>query len=164
MASNVFFDKDEGYDKLFTTIEGVPGETQVVVGFLHSSGVYKKNNITVAQVAMIHEFGSKDGTIPERSFMRSSIDANQHQLKDLLTKLTLNITKSKITPKQALGIVGQFVRDKMVAKIDSGVPPPNAQSTVHQKHSSKTLIDTGQLKGSIHWEIQENKKGAKGKK
>jgi len=32
----------------------------------------------------------------------------------------------------------------VVKKIQSGVPPPNAPSTIKQKRSSKTLIDTGE--------------------
>ncbi len=33
----------------------------------------------------------------------------------------------------------------VVKKIQSGVPPPNAPSTIKQKRSSKTLIDTGEM-------------------
>lgn len=156
--NNVVFDKDYGYDKLFTSFRLAPDDTKVVVGFLRSGAIYDKTGVSVAKIAAIHEFGSKDGRIPERSFMRSSIDGNQKQLEDLIKKLTAKIVDKRMSTVVALGLIGQFLRDKMVSKINAGVPPPNAPYTIEKKGSSKPLIDTGQLKGSIDWEIFKGKK------
>jgi len=162
--TKAFFDNDYGWDRLYASLDGIPGESKVVVGVLRSSAVYKpkkgrnKQPVSVAQIAAIHEFGSKDGKIPERSFMRSAMSSNQKAIENLMKKLIVKMTDG-LPSKIALGVVGQFLRDKIVAKINSGIPPVNAQSTIERKGSSKTLIDTGQLKSSIDWEIKEGKKG-----
>lgn len=153
------FDKDKGYKELMTRFELNDGKLSVNIGFLRSSAFYAgKDNITVAQVAAINEFGSNDGHVPERSFMRSSIDANKKQIERLLNKLSGKCVDGTMTPKKALGLVGEFVKSKMVSKINAGVPPDNAESTIARKGSSKPLIDTGQLKNSIDWEVSTKQK------
>ena len=41
------------------------------------------------------------------------------------------------------------IENAIVKKILSNVPPPNAPSTIRQKGSSKTLIDTGEMMGHV---------------
>lgn len=170
MAKNSFTDKDMGWDKLVTSFETHGGESAVFVGFLRSSGVYKpkakdgkaaKGTITMAQLGAIHEFGSSDGRIPERSFMRSSVDASKKKLETMLSKLSAQVLDGKMGKKQALGLVGTFVQNLFRAKITAGVPPPNKPSTVKRKGSSKPLVDTGQLLGAIDFEVKEAKTGGK---
>jgi len=43
----------------------------------------------------------------------------------------------------------QKLENAIIAKVSSNVPPPNAQSTIDQKGSSKTLNDTGEMLGHI---------------
>lgn len=44
---------------------------------------------------------------------------------------------------------GVDLRNKMVDKINSNLPPPNAPSTVKHKKSSHTLVDTGNMMNSV---------------
>lgn len=46
---------------------------------------------------------------------------------------------------QALG----ELENKVVEKIDSNIPPPNAPSTIKKKKSSHTLIDTGEARKHV---------------
>lgn len=41
------------------------------------------------------------------------------------------------------------IENAIVKKILSNVPPPNAPSTIRQKGSSKTLVDTGEMVGHV---------------
>lgn len=41
------------------------------------------------------------------------------------------------------------IENAVVKKILSNVPPPNATSTIRQKGSSKTLVDTGEMVGHV---------------
>lgn len=41
------------------------------------------------------------------------------------------------------------IENAIVKKILSGVPPPNAPTTIRQKGSSKTLVDTGEMVGHV---------------
>jgi hypothetical protein len=147
-----------GFDQLMTTFELAPKEEAVFVGFLRSSGVHKNGEgMTVAQIGAIHEFGSQDGRIPERSFMRSSVDASGSELERIIEKLVGKITDGKMQTTQALGVVGEFVKGKMISRINSGIPPANAPATIARKGSSQPLIDTGQMKNSIEWQVGKGK-------
>lgn len=48
------------------------------------------------------------------------------------------------------------LRNEIVKKINSNVPPPNAPSTIKQKGSSKTLIDTGNMVNSVDMRFTES--------
>lgn len=41
------------------------------------------------------------------------------------------------------------IENAIVKKILSGVPPPNAPTTIRQKGSSKTLVDTSEMVGHV---------------
>jgi len=45
------------------------------------------------------------------------------------------------------------IEKAVVDEINSGVPPPNAPSTVKRKKSSKTLIDKGKMRGHVDHRI-----------
>lgn len=48
---------------------------------------------------------------------------------------------------------GVNLRNEIVKKIHSNIPPPNAPSTVKAKGSSKTLIDTGEMWRSVDMQV-----------
>jgi hypothetical protein len=54
------------------------------------------------------------------------------------------------------------IENAIVKKIASNVPPPNAESTIKQKKSSKTLIDSGEMIGHVTHRIQEGDNGVTG--
>ena len=48
------------------------------------------------------------------------------------------------------------IENAVVKKMLSGVPPPNAESTIRKKGSSKTLVDTGEMVGHVtHLQTEE---------
>lgn len=160
MAKSSFYEKDMGYNKFMHQMEVNAGKDSVFSGFTRSSGAHKgkgkqKSPITMAQLGAVHEFGSADGRIPERSYMRSAVAAGADKLRKLAKKLSVQVTEGKMDKKKALGVLGQAMVDMMRSKIRESVPPPNAKSTIEAKGSSKTLIDTGQLMGALDWEIQK---------
>ena len=137
------------------------------MGFLASSGVYKPKEagkpqppITIAQIATIHEFGSSDGKIPQRSFMGSSIDENQRSISSFIGKLASAVVAGQVSEVIALGKVGQMIKDLFRKKIISKIPPPLKASTLKKKGAGKStpLVDTGQLVGSIAFEVRKGTK------
>jgi hypothetical protein len=162
--SGRFTEKDRGWANLCTQFEVNAGEAAVFIGYLRSSGFYKnKANrkkgekakpITMAQLAAIQVYGTTDGRIPPRDFMNGAIERHGKEIEKMVKKLSAMIVLGKMDSKRALGIIGQFVKDKMVATIDEGGFKPNAPSTVARKGSSKPLVDTGQLRGAIDWVVK----------
>ena len=96
------------------------------------------------EIATFHEFGLG---VPERSFLRTTMDERRGDIARLMTK-ALNRVGS-ISAKDALSILGQFVENAVKAKITSLNEPPNAPSTIAKKGSSNPLVDTGQMKNSV---------------
>lgn len=166
-----FSDKDMGWKKFMANAKVNSGETAGFVGYLRTAGNHKYKNkamrkgsakaaapITMAQLAAVHEFGSKDGNIPERSFMRSALNEHSKEFKRLTKKVSLAVLAGKMDKKKGIGILCQKVIDWFAKKIDSNIPPPNSKATVTAKGSSHTLVDTGQLRNSLDWEIRGSKK------
>lgn len=157
-----FWEKDHGFKDFMAQMTAPSGDQAVFIGYLRDAKPYKPKGksdkgapITMAQIAAVNEFGSRDGNIPERSFMRSAIAKYSRDIEKLAKKLSVKVFEGVMPKGQALGILGQFVTDKMRAQIDSNVPPANAPSTVTRKGSSKTLVDTGQLIGALDWELRK---------
>lgn len=163
-AKNFSYDKDTGYAELATRFKG--HGASVFVGFLQSSGLHrqkpgdKAEPLTVAQIGAIHEFGSRDGRIPQRSFLGATIDEKDAALRGLVAKLLAKMVDGKIHEVVALGIIGQTVKDWVRAKITKGIKPKLAASTLRSKGADKStpLIEQGQLIGSITFEVRKGGK------
>ena len=114
----------------------------------HSKG------FSMVELAMVHEFGSKDGRIPGRSFIRTTFDEKESVHRDLLHRLQQKVLAGKIGAKQALTTVGEVVAKNMAETINDGIEPGLKESTKKRKGSSKPLIDTGRLKASVTHELR----------
>lgn len=125
-----------------------PGTVDVgIIG----EGKHESGDSTVAGVGYIHEFGMD--IIPERSFMRATTKKEKKNIVALQKKLMKQIRAGDIKVEKALGIIGIFIADKISQAIVKISEPPNAPSTIKKKGSSNPLIDTGQLKNSITYEV-----------
>lgn len=126
----------------------------VAVGILQDKPV--NDRFSMLDLATVHEFGSKDGRIPQRSFMRSTCDAKRNEHLALINALQGKVIEGAITIKQALGQLGSVVEKDMVTTIVRGIEPSLKPATIkrRKKRSSKPLIDTGRLKGSITHEVR----------
>jgi phage gpG-like protein len=111
-------------------------------------------HFSMVDLAMVHEYGSRDGRIPARSFIRSTCDAKRKEHLKLIRQFQWKILQKRITAKQALTQLGEVVSKDMVQTINEGVEPELKEATIKHKKSSKPLIDTGRLKGSITHEIR----------
>lgn len=112
----------------------------------------KKN---LAYIASIHEYGDERGIIPERSFIRSAWDENQHEINNFTNNLGGKITDGTVEPKQALDLIGLKVTGMIQEKITDGDFVPNAPATVRAKGSDKPLIDTGRLRASVRHVLED---------
>lgn len=118
----------------------------VVVGIRGDAGMVEGEDITMAQLGAIHEFGTP--AIPERPFLVPGVELAEP-----------NITKAviKYLPidgiEKTLGKVGQIAQASVQNYMVDLRTPPNAPSTIAKKKSSNPLIDTGALVGSITYAV-----------
>lgn len=138
------------------------------VGGRIGTGSVAKKGLTNAELAAIHEFGSADGRIPERSFLRSTFNANMPVYLQNLATLLERVFSGKMTVEKAFNIMGAKISTdvKKYITTGAGVPPPNAPSTLARKiakgawtkggllktkYEPRTLIDTGRMLAAITW-------------
>jgi hypothetical protein len=154
---------------------------RVKVGILtdsaHKAAEGTDGEISLLELAAIHEFGSPAAGIPERSFMRATVNGKREQVNEAIEKLVgLEVRSLLATPggpsdsqadaaaHRALGRLGT----KLVAMIRATVrnretvgpeDQANAPSTIAAKGSTLPLVDTGQLMQALTWAVVDKPGG-----
>lgn len=108
--------------------------------FLHAKGIHLSLNKTVIR-------------IPERSFLRNGHDANAEKVLRQIELLIGKVVNGTISVDELLDKYGEIMSSKIKTYMTDLSIPPNSKATVKLKGSSNPLIDTGDLKESITWEI-----------
>lgn len=121
-----------------------------------SQGNVTTSNESAVMVAAVHEFGSEDGTIPERSYLRSTVKEQNNKYLRLFSKVVNKGIRERREPEFAK--VGEQAVTDVKRKIRSRIPPALKAATIARKGSSSPLIDTGQLIGSITSVVRKKKK------
>ena len=100
---------------------------------------------TLEEVALWNEFGTE--TIPARPFLsRAQKSANLRCQKLVKVRMEENADVEQIAKE-----IGVMLQDEIQQQITKGNCAPNAPSTIKRKGSSRPLIDTGNLRQSVHW-------------
>jgi len=102
-------------------------------------------NLTVAQVASWNEFGNK--RIPQRSFIRDTFRIN----KDNIVKFTKKVLKNN--PSDFYDLTGQYVLGLIQKRISSKSFKGNSEATKKWKGSDTPLVDFGQLRNAITYDV-----------
>ncbi len=146
MASHVTV-TDKGYRAMRARMREL--KLGVKVGIYGEEASKPHGKLTNVEVAAVHEFGS--GPIPERSFVRATVDGNRAEIEQIERRVVYGIIQGKVDAQTGLGILGESVVNMMKARIRAHIPPPLKPATIKRKGSSTPLIDTGQLINSIAW-------------
>lgn len=144
-------DIDRGFKKFAKATKNLEKDRPFVkAGILERAGKHEDSELSVAAVATFHEFGTE--RIPERSFFRSM----QEQQRANITKFILDLKDGVVLKTdQALGLLGIFLVDLLKKQVDKTNQPPLSPRTISDKGSSKPLIDTGQMRNSIQYEVKK---------
>lgn len=96
-------------------------------------------------------------TIPERSFLRSPFTLKKSEINQAIAKQVENIGAGKMDADKALNIIGVAARNISVKAFETagyGTWPDIKAATKKAKGSSAILVDTGELRGAITWEVR----------
>lgn len=145
------------YNEYGATIN-VAARSQQQYRSMSKSGKFNKGgrfvNKDKANFASWATIGAHTVTIPERSFLRSSFDENVSKIQQDMNQQASLVMQGKSTVRRALGIVGIKHVDRVKMKISSNIQPPNSAATIAKKKSTKTLIDTGAMRNSVHYVVR----------
>lgn len=131
---------------------------EVTVGVHSADGseVEEGSDLTVAEIAAIHEFGLG---VPERSWLRDFVDENREQLSDMLATTALQIAKG-VNQDTAMNRFGLAVVGLIRKRIVAGIEPELAEETKLEKMrvtggkaKDTPLIRFGQFVSAIAHEI-----------
>lgn len=147
-------DRDQGMEKFIA--EADDDTDAVDIGLLAD-----EDEIMIIYAAS-NEFGTRDGRIPERSFIRAAVDENAAAINDVADRLWAQVTDGRMTKKLALAKMGEVIQRHIQRKITTLRHPINAASTVAKKKSSNPLIDTGRMRASIRWILAKTSDGESG--
>ena len=152
--AKVVRDIDRGFRAIMKRVRSLKQGPHVRIGVQGSDASkdrpFGESNLAIA---VIHEFGSVDGTIPQRSYLRSTADRERALFVRVLgaqaKKAAINGDISR-----ALGRVGELGVSKVKQTFDRSIGlKPLKKATEDRKQSTRPLIDTGVLKNSITWKV-----------
>lgn len=107
----------------------------------------------IVDYAIANEYGTSK--IDSRSFMRSTADEKKELWFFDVDKIVESVTKGDLEVDRKISLLGEQMVNDIKEKILSNVPPPLNPATIKRKGSSRTLIDTGNMKNSITFKITD---------
>jgi len=138
-------DKDLGLKRFKAELEKAKVAT-VLIG-VHQGDM--NGGKSIAEYGAYNEFGTS--SIPDRSFMRTSFDENNSRISRDIEREYNKLKLGSTDVYTALSLIGLRHSDDIKRTITyRNILPALAPSTVKRKGSSKTLIDSGALRKSIH--------------
>lgn len=155
MTAVTFQRRDTGYRKFRESLKAP--EVTTGVHSAEGSEVEEGSDLTVSEIAAIHEFGA--GHVPERSWLRDFVEENHGKLGDMLEKTAVQIYKGA-DPDVAMKRFGLAVVGMIKERIISGIEPPLDEETKLEKQrvtggeaKDTPLIRFGQFVGAIAHEV-----------
>lgn len=139
--------------------------TKITVG-VHANDAQRDEGGSNVQIAAVHEFGG--GKIPERSFLRATVDGDPSILKFAQDQADA-VVHGQMTAERAGERIGILTTDKVKRRIRAGIAPALKPQTIERKLAkgahgaglasmastpAVALIDTGQLINSITYEVR----------
>lgn len=111
-----------------------------------------ETGVTNAEIGLTHEFGSKDGNIPRRSFLEDPLIIKKDEINKTIGKLIIeHLTEPNGMAKifKKVGIEAERVIQEAFASGGFGTWVNLDKKTIKRKGSSSKLIDKGELRKSI---------------
>lgn len=107
-----------------------------------------------AEIAVWNEFGTS--RIPARPFLRTSQDKHAGKyVRMLVDAARAGIgSPAGFDHARTMRKLGAVMVGDVQKTIADGVPPPNADSTIAKKGSSKPLIDTGLMRSLVDYRVR----------
>lgn len=155
MVSFKLEDRDLGYTEFFASIarRGVG----LRVGVLGDDADKDHDGITLGDLAAVHEFGTRDKRVPQRSYLRSTFDENRKKYERLMDKAIVKLLRGKSVERE-FEKLGQTMLDDIDKKVASNIPPPLTERYARRKEREfgfrdPALIASGDLMKAISAEV-----------
>lgn len=155
--TNSFTTKDRGWSRLMQLGKQLAEAPFVKVGVLGRNDSRPGGDFGNVALAIVHEFGIE---VPRRSFLRGTMTRMNAEWTKLLEQLARLLVAGKLDVPKALNLLGLRAANDVKATIQRSIGlAPNAPATIAAKGSSRPLVDTGRLLGSVDFDAVPGGKG-----
>ncbi|HVI10225.1 MAG TPA: hypothetical protein VND65_18185 [Candidatus Binatia bacterium] len=119
-------------------------------------------DITNAALAYLHNYGSPTQNIPARPFAEPGIEAAKVEIGDGFQKAGLAALDGKPdVMMKNLHAIGIRASTSIRNKINEGIPPPLAASTIRARKrrgrtGTKPLVDTAQMRNAVTYVVRKS--------
>ena len=128
--------------------KSITGPRQVKVGF--PAG---KVDGPVVNRAIWNHYGTSRG-IPSRPFLLNAIRKNRREYLEAMKTAGAKILRGEATLDQTMRKLGILAQGDIQQEITDLRDHPNAPATIRAKGSSNPLIDTGEMRSKVTWEVK----------
>jgi len=123
------------------------------VGLFEGEG-HEGTELSLAEIGAVHEFGTRDGRIPERSWLRRNHDEHHVRYAKMLDAAFSKILTGATDVVSALTAFAEKVASDARRTLTQVREPPLAASTIRAKGGkTNPLIDTGALRAGIRGRV-----------
>ncbi|MBO7706803.1 MAG: hypothetical protein J6S68_14440 [Acinetobacter sp.] len=130
------------------------GKPKVYIGVPASKNGMHEGGINMATLLALHVLGAPSRGIPQRDPLRPPLIANAHRYSDLLAIGLKNALANGTDPKLVYEKIGIVATNDVKDYFITGNFKALSEKTIKAKGSSKPLIDTGELRNSISYEVR----------
>lgn len=110
-----------------------------------------EDGASIMQVAIWNQFGT--GIIPSRPFMTMAKDKLRAWYPGFIKDSAANLESFNVS--RVLNLIGEYGKGQIQIAITELQDPPNAPYTIKKKKSAKPLIDTGAMRQSVTYLVEE---------
>ena len=130
------------------------GKPKVYIGVPASKNGMHEGGINMATLLALHVLGAPSRGIPQRDPLRPPLIANAQRYTDLLALGLKNALANGTDPKLVYEKIGIVAANDVKDYFITGNFKALSEKTIKAKGSSKPLIDTGELRNSISYEVR----------
>jgi hypothetical protein len=147
-------DNDKGWKKLLEALPELANQS-VKIGVQSDAGINAKKGkaVKIVDYAIYNELGTR--RIPSRPFVSSTTDEKKNAWYAEMDKAINAALLGRLHPSAIMKRVGLMAQNDIQEKITTLSRPPNAPSTIKLKKSSNPLIDSGLLRRSIRFKVEQ---------
>lgn len=127
-------------------------DESVLVGLNANTGQHTNSKLSVPTIGAIHEFGTDK--IPARPWLVPGVESVTNELNKIIEK---ELSKDSVDVKAMLNKIGLSAELAVKVYINKLSSPPNSESTRRRKKSANPLIDTGEMRNSVTYELTKEK-------
>ena len=130
------------------------GKPKVYIGVPTSKNGMHEGGINMATLLALHVLGAPSRGIPQRDPLRPPLIANAQRYSDLLALGLKNALANGTDQKLVYEKIGIVAANEVKDYFITGNFKALSEKTIKAKGSSEPLIDTGELRNSISYEVR----------